>query len=91
MFALSKVDFIEEVKAEMAGYEEIGQDNINLWVERCKQYLAKKKLKDKRVQVKGDQVTIKLDDESELFKIVDKYLAAIENEDLDAYWNNWSL
>lgn len=91
MLELSKLDFVEEVKAEMAGYEEIEPAMIDKWVARFEKYLASKNLKDKRIKKKGDNIIVKLDDESELFKIVDKYLAAIENEDLDAYWSGWSL
>ncbi len=91
MLELSKLDFVEEVKAEMAGYEEIDQAQIEKWVARFEKYLSDKNLKDKRIKVKGNQVSIRLDDESDLFKIVDKYLAAIENEELDEYWNGWSL
>ncbi len=91
MLELSKLDFVEEVKAEMAGYEEISQEMIEKWLERFNKYVVNKKTKDKRIKFKGEQVSVCLDDESELFKIVDKYLAAIENEELDAYWNGWSL
>lgn len=91
MFVLDKVDFIEEVKAEMAGYEEIEKELIDQWVDTFNKYLKRKNLKDKHIIVKGDNVSIKLDDESELFKIVDKFYAAVENEDLDAYWTDWSL
>lgn len=91
MLVLEKVEFVEEVKAELAGYEEIDQEHIELWIKRFEKYLKQKNLQDKRIKFTGDKISIRLDDESDLFKIVDKYYAAIENEDLEKYWNNWAL
>ena len=39
----------------------------------------------------SDTVQVTLKDESDLFMMVDKYLAAIVNEDLDNYLKDWSL
>jgi len=91
MEILSKIDFVEEVKAEMGGYEEITKELIELWVTEFEKYIKRKSLKDKRISFRGDRTYVKLDDETDLFKIVDKYYAAIENEELDQYWLNWSL
>ncbi len=91
MIELSKIDFVEEIKAEMAGYEEIEKELIDKWIEKFDRYINQKNLKDKCIKVKDKNIIVKLDDEADFFKIVDKYLVAIENEDLDAYWNNWSL
>jgi hypothetical protein len=89
MFTLDKAEFIEEVKAEMAGYEEISEELIEAWVVKFEDYVAKKK--NEKLIKKGQDVQIKLDDEAELFKIVDRYLVAIENEEIEAYWQDWKL
>ncbi|WZL82283.1 hypothetical protein QBE53_04055 [Vallitaleaceae bacterium 9-2] len=89
MFTLDKVDFIEEIKAEMAGYEEITKEHIDDWVEKFEEYV--KKQKNKKLIKQGQKVQVNLDDEAELFKIVDRYLVAIENEEIDAYWQDWKL
>lgn len=91
MLILSKEDFLEEVKAEMAGYEELTKELIGEWVTSFERYIKRKSLKDKRISFRGDKVYVKLEDESDLFKIVDKYFAAVENEDLEEYNANWSL
>jgi hypothetical protein len=91
MLLLSKIDFIEEIKAEMAGYEELTQELISDWVKHFEKYLQKPNPRDKRVSIKGQIVNIKLDDESDLFGIVDKYLAAVDAEEIDAYWSEWHL
>jgi hypothetical protein len=89
MFILDKADFVEEVKAEMAGYEEISEELIEAWVVKFEDYVSKKK--NEKLIKKGQDVQIKLDDEAELFKIVDRYLVAIENDEIEAYWQDWKL
>ena len=89
MFTLDKADFIEEVKAEMAGYEEISEELINAWIIKFEEYVEKKK--SKKMIKKGKAIQIQLDDEAELFKIVDRYLVAIENDEVEAYWQDWKL
>jgi hypothetical protein len=91
MFILPKEEFVEELKAEMAGYEEITEAYMKDWFNKFEAYLSDKKVKDKRISRKGDSVSIKLQDESELFAIADKFFAAISNEDLERYWSDWSL
>jgi len=91
MEILGKIDFVEEIKVEMAGYEEITKEHIELWAAEFERYIKRKSLKDKRISFRGDRTYVKLDDETDLFKIVDKYFAAIENEELEQYWLNWSL
>jgi len=89
MFILDKAEFVEEVKAEMAGYEEISEELIEAWVVKFEDYVSKKK--NEKLIRKGQDVQIKLDDEAELFKIVDRYLVAIENDEIEAYWQDWKL
>ncbi len=50
-----------------------------------------KNKKNKKLIKQGQKVQVNLDDEAELFKIVDRYLVAIENEEIDAYWQDWKL
>lgn len=90
MLKMSLKDFKAEVEAEMAGYEEISQEQIKDWLEHLDKYV--KHVKDNnKVVLKGNQVEIKLDDESELFSIVDRFFAAVMNEDLEAYYTDWNL
>jgi hypothetical protein len=91
MFILPKEEFVEELKAEMAGYEEITIDLINNWMQHFEAYVSRKNINNKRISFRSGKLYITLQDESDLFKIVDKYFAAIENEELEAYWADWSL
>ena len=90
MLKLAYDEFVEEVKAEMYGYEEIGEANINKWFETLDQFI-KAKNKSTIFTYKGSEVEVALKDESDLFMIVDRYLAAVVNEELDKYYTNWSL
>lgn len=85
MLVLPIEDFKEEIKAEMYGYEEISEALINRWFDSFDVYLNKKQ-KDERIVRKGNAIEIKLKDESDLFMIVDKYLAAVMNEEIEAYY-----
>ena len=84
-------DFVEEIIAEMYGYEEIEEDEINIWFEKFERFVKDKKDKRNIIRYKGEEISINLKDESDLFSIVDKYLAAIENDELDKYFESFSL
>lgn len=90
MLKLTYDEFVEEVKAEMYGYEEIGETNIAKWFESLNNFVKAKK-KSTIFTYKGEVIEVALKDESDLFMIVDRYLAAVVNEELDKYYTNWTL
>lgn len=90
MLKLSFEDFKEEVKAEMYGYEEIDEAAIEKWFGTLESFVGKKK-KSSVFTYKDSEVKVSLKDESDLFMIVDRYLAAIVNDELDKYYTDWSL
>ena len=90
MFRLSYDEFKEEVKAEMYGYEEISEEAIEKWFTTLEAFVGAKK-KSSIFKYSKDGVQVDLKDESDLFMIVDRYLAAIVNEDLTKYYADWSL
>lgn len=90
MFKLTVEEFKEEVKAEMYGYEEISEEAMNKWFATFEAFVAAKK-KSNLITYEGRTVTITLKDESDLFMMVDRYLAAIVNDDLDNYYTEWTL
>ncbi len=89
MFVLEKVEFIEEIKAEMAGYEEMTPELIEAWVKAFEEFVRRGN--SKKIVKKGQNIDIKLEDEAELFRIVDRYLVAIENDEIEVYWQDWTL
>ena len=70
MFVISKNDFLEEVKAEMFGYEEFDDEMIDNWVKKVDAYIEKNKNKDAKIKVKGNEIEISLKDETDFFKIL---------------------
>lgn len=96
MLKMELEEFIEEVKAEMYGYEEIAESQIvdfekhfRSWVKNKK--AQNKKNKNDRIKFGPNSIIIMLKDESDLFKIVDRYLAAVVDEEIQQYWENWSI
>jgi len=85
---MSKDEFIEELQAELYGYEEIDEPMIEDFVSRVEAYF--KAGKGKNVDYKKG-VIIKLNDESDLFMIVDRFLSAIVNDEIEKYWQNWEI
>ena len=90
MLVLPMEDFLEEIKAEMYGYEEISEAHITRWFDTMDMYIKKKK-KSERLVYSDNRIDVKLKDESDLFMIVDRYLAAIAHDDLEAYYTDWKL
>jgi len=89
MLKLSFEEFKEEVKAEMYGYEEIDEAAIEKWFATLESFVGKKK--SSIFTYKDSEVKVSLKDESDLFMIVDRYLAAIVNDELAKYYSDWSL
>ncbi len=71
--------------------KKITKELIDDWVKRFNAYAGSKHVMDRRIQVKGAKVNVKLQDESDLFGIVDRYFSAIDQDDLEAYWTDWKL
>jgi hypothetical protein len=88
MLKISKEDFMEEIKAELYGYEEIEETLVEDFVERLEVYFKEKKGKNVTY---ADGITIKLKDESDLFMIADGFLAAVTNDEVEQYWQKWTL
>ena len=90
MLKLSLEEFKEEVKAEMYGYEEIEELLIDRWFKTLDAFIKAGK-KSSILKYKDKEIMVELKDESDLFMIVDRYLAAVVNEELDKYYTDWSL
>lgn len=91
MFKLTKDEFIEELRAEIAGYDEITEEHEDDFISRILQYIEAEKSKNKRISTDTNSIIIQLDDETDVFEIVDQYLIAIIDNEVDLYWANWKL
>lgn len=91
MIKLSKTDFLAELEAEVAGYEEITEEEAKTFIEKIDAYIEKNQGVNKKIVKKGDKLEIHLKDESDLFNIADQYLVAVVNEETELYWQEWKL
>ena len=91
MIKFSKEEFIEEITAELYGYEDITQEHREVFLTRLDAYIEDQKGKNKRISNQANSITIKMEDETELFGLIDKYLVAIVHDELEDYWKDWKL
>ncbi|MFP4697898.1 MAG: hypothetical protein ACLFMO_04235 [Eubacteriales bacterium] len=84
-------DFLEEVKLEMTGYEEIDEDLIKNWECRAKDWVYLNIGKKNRIIKENNSIYVEIDDESEIFKVVDRYFSAIDNNETEKYWQGFFL
>jgi len=90
MIELPVEDFIEEIKAEVIGYEELGEEKAVFWEQQFKRWLQNPTGSYKKiVKQKQGKTYIALKDESELFGFIDQYLVAVDAEEEDKYWAAW--
>lgn len=89
MIKLTIEDFLYEVKEEMLCYEDLGEEKAGLWEAEFDKWLNNDKIKKKNVIEKGDKKYYCLDDESEIFDIVDEYLDAVEQGKEKEYWKDF--
>lgn len=78
-------DFIFEVKDEILSYEELGQLKADEWEQKFIKFVDDKN-KDKK-----NTVYCCIQDESEIFDIVDEFYYSNEQNSLASYWNNFNL
>lgn len=91
MFKISKEEFLDEVTAELMGYEEISNEKIDEFVNKVDSYIEKHKGKDKRIIQKADDIILTFKDETDIFQMVDQYYVAVVNNETNEYWNDWKL
>ncbi len=90
MFVIPKEEFIEELKAEIEGYEEIDQENRKLFIEKIIQYIDAS-TDNKKVKKTSKGIDIILKDESDIFELADKYYGAVTSDELEDYWKAFKL
>lgn len=88
---LALEEFLEEIEIEMSGYEEISDSLIQEWGNKVKAIIKEDGQKMKGLIKKGSSYYVILKDESDIFKVVDRYYAAVENEEMEDYWKHFSL
>jgi len=90
MLKMNLTEFRDEIKTEMLGYEEITEALVEKWFENFEAFIEAKRPSNNLIY-KGTNVEVTFKDETDLFMMVDRYLAAIVNEDLDDYFMDWTF
>ena len=85
------IDLIEEIKMEMEGYEEIEQEYILDWEEKVLDWSKGIKSTKNKIVKENNRIKVFIEDEADIFKIVDRYYSAIINNELEEFWKGFFL
>lgn len=88
MIKMPIIDFIEEVKAELFGYEEITEEKVLEWENKFNYLLERDKIKSLKIKKESIRQVVFLKDESEVFQIADGFFMAIVDDDEESYWDS---
>ena len=89
MFKISILDLIEEVKAEIVGYEELGEEKALEWEKKFRAIVEQPKYKKAHIKESNGEKHFELKDESDVFAMADNYFASIEANEEEKYWNSF--
>ena len=89
MISLPLHEFLAEMKAEIAGFEELGENRAKVWADRFAALAREEKLDKKITRETRGRLFIVAEDESELFSWADNYWAAVEEGEEEEYWRGF--
>lgn len=89
MIKLEIEEFIFEVKDEILSYEELGQEQADMWELNFLRWLKNDNIKKKNVKIEKGNTYYLIDDESEIFDIADEYYYAVDANKIDEYWKKF--
>ncbi|HOA81633.1 MAG TPA: hypothetical protein PKK61_11325 [Defluviitaleaceae bacterium] len=90
MLKIPLEDFVEEIKSEIIGYEELGEEKAREWENKFLSLVNEAKSVTKNIEEEDGKKYYLLEDESEIFRIVDMYLAAVDTGEEKEYWEKWN-
>ncbi len=82
-------DFIFTILEELEQYEDLKGEDVEAWVKNFKLMVKENKVSNKNLKKEGDKTFFELQDEMEIFAIVDDYIEAIENNSVREYWKTF--
>lgn len=91
MFKITKEELLLELRAEIAGYDEITEADEEDFITRVDKYIEAEKGKNKRISTETNSIIIQLEDETDVFEMVDQFLVAILDDQVNLYWANWKI
>ena len=81
------LDLIDEVKAEIIGYEELGEEKALEWEARFCAIVERPNYKKFHIKERDGTKYFELKDESDIFSIADNYFAAVDTNEEEKYWD----
>ncbi|MFV0503007.1 MAG: hypothetical protein ACK5LT_03420 [Lachnospirales bacterium] len=82
-------EFIDLIEEELRVYEHLSEDEIDDWKHIFLQLVDENKVSKQNLAKEGGIFYFKIEDEMEIFSIVDDYSFAIENNSLKDYWDSF--
>ena len=89
MLKLPIEEFIEEIKAEISSYEDLGEEKALEWEKKFLQLSEADLINKKICKNTGGNCIITIADESELFQYADNYWASIDSDEENKYWEGF--
>lgn len=81
--------FINIIKDEMLDFPEINKDDFKYWKTTFVELVNKNQINQKNIKKDKDNIYFLIEDEMDIFSIIDDFLIHKENNDLKTYWNNF--
>ncbi len=82
-------DFIFTILEELEQYEDLKGEYVEQWVKTFESMVKDNKISNKNLKKEGNEIYFELQDEMEIFAIVDDYIEAIESNSINEYWKTF--
>ncbi|MFV0520486.1 MAG: hypothetical protein ACK5LY_09485 [Lachnospirales bacterium] len=82
-------DFIFTIVEELEQYEDLDLEYVDKWCHTFEKMVKNGEISKKNLVKEGDELYFVLNDETEVFAIVDDYIEAIENNSITEYWKTF--
>ncbi|MFV0441748.1 MAG: hypothetical protein ACK5LV_10740 [Lachnospirales bacterium] len=82
-------DFEFTIVEELEQYEDIDLKYVDDWCETFRKMVKDKKISKKNLKEENGTLYFSIEDEMEIFAIVDDYIEAIENNSIPEYWKTF--
>ncbi len=83
-------EFIFNILEELEQYEDLKAEQIEGWVKTFESMVKENKISNKNLKKIDGELYFEVQDEMEIFSIVDDYIEAIENNSVAEYWKTFN-
>lgn len=81
--------FLEIVESEMLDFPDINKEDVIYWKNSFWGLLKNNKISKKNIRRDKDKTYFCIEDEMEIFSIIDDFLISKDENDLKTYWNSF--